>query len=574
MSVEVLYTTDGEIVHIVESETISYELAISTVHETALIQSYADQRCEVVVENNEVEIVELCSPCPGVKNNNGPTTIAGGALFASNITPTSGGLVSIKEYLEGTIPSNSIIAEATTDTDNVRIYALVEGNSAAYTPTVTIDGIDVDISNYSKIDTDSRSYVVYQDIVVTESRVVELESSTGQEAEVYINRAAAGPAITAITFGSYPGSQTELKAGDTIQVIVTTEESATSVTFYSFGAVNSKTLSVSGGIATGTLTVSNNTGTLSAKAYATNGFGTDGNDFTSADTLELNQTKPSISNISISYPISQSAIKDAETVNATSTVTDFSSINYTNSNDLSITESTSSYDASKTVSRVSGSYVVSGTNYTVTAYRAANGSSATKSALIKIVNVPATASISIDGSPSRLRSRVGGKNYTVRVNANQQIQSYNSLDTDKGTFGSFSSNRKVLTIEDSTARGTGTFSNLSVTGLSGIEGTVITSGENYEVGGFELREIQYPAGSTHEPIGTYIADANKIVVKLKDTVDYFTYRTNTDNFGDGFTITNSDGTFNSTGNYLYLTSQSLTGSNSSGLLIAEIEEVV
>ena len=496
----------------------------------------------------------------------------GGALFISDVTPASGGIVSTKLWEAGTVPVQSDITECTTDEDAVNVHVYVEGDSSIYTPEVTINGITV--TNLTQDTYDKRTYSGFVQLSITDTTTVVAMTASGLQDTVIINRAAVGPAISDITFGAYPGIQTELKAGDVIPVTVTTAPEAVSVTFYAFGAANAVVLSASGGTATGNLTINSASGTLTVKAYATNGFGTAGADFTSTATLLLNQTYPTIATPSIVYPIGQTALKAVETASLTASVTNFDTITYSTPANIMLNELSNVYDLTKTVNRFSGDYIVSGSNYTITANRIANNATSTRSALVKIVNVAPTASISIDGSPARLRSTLAGKYYTLRVTANQQLKSYNSLDSDKGTLSAFSSNTKTILIVDSTIRGIGNFGNMSITGLSGIVGNDITSGSTFTVGGFEPRIITFGVVSNREPIGTTIGSFTKTRFRLAGTVEWFTREVSTADVIDGFTITDSAGNYNPSGDYIFLTSTALVGSNSAGTLQGEFEEEV
>jgi len=560
---------------LVSEETTSSLITTNKDYSTVIL---AEQDPQILVNNDtQIEIIEICSPCTEATTTPSTGTAVIGALFIQDVTPNSGGIVSSKVWTAGTVPVEADIIEATTDKDEVLIHVYVEGDSTIYTPIVTVNGFP--LADLVQDTYDKRTYIGLYPLVVTEDTTVNVATSTGLTDSVLIKRAAAGPNVTDIAFGAYPGTQTELKAGDVINVTVTTDIEATSVTIYSFGSVDGTTLAVTNGTATGVLTVSTGTGQLAAKAYATNSFGTDGVDFTSVNTLLLDQTYPTIGAFSVGYPAGQLAIKDTEIASVTSEVVNFDTISYSTSADILINESVNTYENTKTVTRQSGDYIVSGSNYTIDATRTANAATSTRSGLVYIVNVPVSGSITIDGTPSRLRSTSAGKNYTVRITTDQQIQGAPTLDADLGTLGaSFSgaypSFSNTITIFDTTARGTGTFSNFSATGLSNIIGTVITSGSNYTVGGIELRILTFGVISTHEFIGTNIADINKVRVKLTGTTQLFTLQNSTADVIDGFTITDSAGVYNITGDYLYLTSAALTGSNSSGTLQVDIEELV
>ena len=533
----------------------------------------------IINVNIQQEAIHLYSPGEGCAPSSPPVTppdpgVAGAALFAANVTSSSG-IIGDKVWELETIPPESSIISAVTDSDNVTIHVFVEGGVSKYTPVIIVDGITV--ANLTQPTPNIRTYEGSVDTLVTSSRDIEITSSTGTTDSVFIERAAAGPDIVSIVFGAYPGSQTELKQNDLIPVTITTEPEAVSVTIEAFGASKiEQTLAVVGGIATDNVNISSASGQQSIRVSAVNSLGTQGDDFTSS-TLTLNQTYPSINSSIIVYPASQEALKNSETADVTASVTDFTTILYTTSGDLDHQSPTNVYTLTKTVQRINGNYVESGSNYSISANRAANDATTVRNSLVWIANIAPTGAVTIDGNPSSLSSTPAGTSYNVRVTASQVLNLVPTMSADLGTFdGSFVGSGKVYTdsllIEDSTLRGTGTFSSLSMTGLSDLVGTSISSGSSYEVAGFPLRQLTVPAYSQTVAIGTSVENFNQTRFRYAGTSEWLTRRTNTSNFVKGFTITDSAGNYDPDGDYAFITDLAFANSNSSGTLKVDIEE--
>lgn len=514
----------------------------------------------------------------------GSSGASGAAIFVSDVTPDGTGIVALKSWESGDVPAQADIKECTTDTDNVRVHIWAEGGIGDFTPTITVNGNTV--TNLTQHSSGVRVFEGYGVVSVTETQTITVTSDTGTSDTVIINRALAGPVVSDITFGSYPGTQTELKAGDTISVSVTVDDTATSVDIKSGGAnagnVNTTSFIDNGNgtyTFSGTITISSASGLQTVTASGTNSLGTEGDNFVSTETLNLNQTYPTIGTISIVYPNSQGAIKGSEVATVSSTVSDFDTINYTTSTDLSHQGSTTTYEQNKSVQRVSGDYIVSGTNYSITANRAANDATTVRNRTVKIVNVAATAAITIDGNPARLRSDADGESYTVRLTSDQTLSTTPTMDASLGGFsGSFSGSgsvyTKTLSILDSTNRGTGNFSNLNLVGLSGIVGNIISSGNSYTVGGFLIRTITFDPFATHMPIGTSVLDFSKVRCRYTGTTVWLNKETTKAFLVDGFTIVDSDGTLNQNGDHVWLTDTDLSGANATGSLKVDIEEQV
>jgi hypothetical protein len=360
-----------------------------------------------------------------------------------------------------------------------------------------------------------------------ESQDFTLESSTGQNATVTINRGGAGPEIQSIVFGSYPGSQTDLKENDTISVTATVPNDTTAVWIEADKA--SKTLvnlslnaEDTGGAgyrtATGTITVSSVGSDSPVDAQAENALGTRGSVFTSSN-LNIDQVYPTITFNSITYPTDQGALKGSETADVDISVTNWTdgvdTISYSTPLSQLSVPSTSSYSQTKTVTRIAGDYNVSSNNYSISATKVNNDATTSYSCNVRIANV--AAQLTIVEPATRLRTRSTGYSnvgltsssstaeHTITINSNQILDSVPTLadpDTDKGSWknGSFSnaggmtSFTNVLELPDDSIRGTHTWGAISGTNLAGIETTSITGNDEYVVGGFLPRYYELTLG--------------------------------------------------------------------------------
>lgn len=520
------------------------------------------------------------------------TSIVGG-LFFTNIAPTGAGIVGSKAYVPNTSPANKVITDGTTDTPNVRVTIIAEGGSAFYSPTVTITAEPTVAGSPFTVplteDTyDHRYFSGFVDIPgVTVDTVLTATSSTGATATATVHAAPPGPALSLLTIGSLPGSQTEVKSGDVVPVSGKVQNTAVSVRVIAGGAssanANMATLGAadSGGVGyksfSGFFTVGSGTGSQSVTANAANTLGTYGSNFVSSNQVTLNQTFPTIGTITVSYPATQSALKGSEAATVSSTITNADTVTYTSSAELSVTNP-GAYGATKTVTRIGGTYTYNVTNYFISATKASNGATSSSNAKITVANAAPTAAITITGSPARLTSSAAGQSYIVNITANQLLNAAPTLVASIGTFqGSWTFSggvySRTLLITDANAKGAATFNTLSLAGLANVAGTTITSGANYSVGGFARRLITVPAFAQIVPIGTSVVTIAKTNAKYSGQTNNLTLQASTANVFQGYTITDAQGNYNATGSYMFITDSDFAGANTSGTLIVEIEEV-
>jgi len=472
-----------------------------------------------------------------------------GYVFITNVT--NSGNVGSKQYVADTVPADTVLTECTSDMEQVTVHFLAEP-AGAYSPTLAIGGTAC--TNLSQFGDDRRLFTgsitvtltcapgEYEDLVVT--------SSTGQSATVRVNRAGAGPAITDITFGSYPGTQTDLKYNDTIGVTVTVENDADSVWILSGKASKqlvNLTLGAEDGAgagyryATGTITISNISTDSPVDARASNSLGTEGDIYTSAN-LNIDQVYPTITFNSITYPATQGALKNSETADVNVSVTNWTAgvdtITYsTPLNQISIPD-VNTYAQTKTVTRIAGDYNVSSNNYSVSATKVNNGATSTYSRNVRIANV--AAQLTISEPASRLRTRSTGYSnvglttaaalaeHTITISSNQIMSAVPTLadpDTDKGTWkngtwtnaGSMTSFTNVLQLPDDSIRGTHAWGAISCTNLSGLTTTSITGDGNYTIGGFLPRYYEMVLGQNESSGAVEVTTYSKFTLNWQYT---------------------------------------------------------
>lgn len=508
---------------------------------------------------------------------------AAGAVFITDVSPTSTGIVGGKTYAP-TVPANAVITECFADTNNIRISFLAEGPSTFYSPVVTANGTAM--THIQEVAGDKRIFSGYVDLVLSESGTVTVESNTGSSATVNVTLLTEGPVVQSVTIGALPNGQTAVKHNDIVPFTAVVANTTTAVVIKDLGAAKAVSGTPVIGAAdsagagfrtvTGNFVVANRTGSQTLRLAAANFIGTEGGVVASGNSITLDQTFPSIGAITVTYPNGQTALKDSEQATVNSTITNADVYNYAFANGT-VADPTV-YGADKVVTRTSGTYVTTN-NYTITATRSSNGAVSTLNGSVVIAHDAATAAISIVGNPARLQSSAAGTDYTVQIAPTQTLAGAPSLDASSGTWqGSWvqSGNnwRRVLRITDTDAKGPQTFSNLVLTNRAAKVSNTITAGASYTIGGFVTRTITFPAFARFAPIGTNVTTIGKTVAKYTGTADNLALRNDTNQAAASYTITNSAGNYSATGDHLFLSDLDYANSNTSGTLQVDIGESI
>ena len=470
--------------------------------------------------------------------NNLNVSGVGGSIFITYISP-SGGIGNVGDYVYENISDgigNTALISCSTTTQNilVDIYAL-QGRTR-FKPKLYITGQEIPLSLVSR-QTDRPVFLVDDfPINLNNKTSIRVDHEDGAYHTVSITQDSPPQITSAYFYGLYPGSQTELKANDTFNLHINTDVPIISIEIADYGALQASTTSVSAGTShnlTNRLIADrgNTTQALGAKVRVQKANGSYSDWFLTTSqgstdgqyTLKLNNTYPSISIGSITYPASQQALKNNEQATVSNTVSNFDTISYTSPNSDLIITSSSTYQTNKTVTRSAGNYNINTNNFRITATRNANNAvTIDSSTVVKIANTSPTLTVSTN---SGQRLRTGGNDgtstpsYTVVITATQELLSAPTLSAPSGggTIGSFAGSGTTWTatlsnINDNLTKGTYTWGAISATNLAGKVVTTISTGTTYIIGGFLSRIVSLAAFANEVNINTSVSDFSKMTL--------------------------------------------------------------
>lgn len=515
------------------------------------------------------------------------TAIAGGSVFITDVSPTTSGNISNKVYED----NGTVLSSFTTDTLFVDVDVLAKSGALYYEPTITIGGVSATmIESSDKPMWTGTSSIELTDTITQEVSAIHIEGAS-DKCEATLETA---PEILSVSFtGSYPGSQTELKENDKIQIAVTTDKPMVKLYVDGFGACKQEEFTFS---STTTQTISatiDDSGdvlqSLTARLKAEDTNGSSSPNWTeTTNTVDCNNLHPTVTIGIITYPVTQSALKNSETATIGVTVSDYDSyITSSPNGDLSATDDSL---PTMTVQRIAGTYNVSTNNFRVVAIRNANDSVTTENGVVYIANVAPT--ITVTGTSSRLRSGgnqgTSAQNYSIGISSSQLLASAPSMNAPEGTWqgggftGSGASWSRQLQIHDDDTNGSYTFDTLVATGLAGLIQNTINSGDDYTIGGFVSRTLTIDAWPNRETsLGTQVSDTSKLTCENlskggggPNGGTMFTYDPDTTNEEDKFTITEPTTVANPTGSLFFNKDQANAISNTGGTAQVIVEETV
>lgn len=331
----------------------------------------------------------------------------------------------------------------------------------------------------------------------------------------------AKPVMSSVSFvNGYPGSQTELKAGDTFDINVVADLAFDNIQVDAQMAFTSVWTNgvASGTDRTSTFTIGNrgntthtyparvrvqkSTGTWSDWAW-TNGTGIMDSGIDGSQVVALNNLFPSVENMSqssITYPAGQEAIKGTESVTIHSTCSNFDTIAYSSpTGELTIPNTGDYLEDKASVTRNSGGYNVTSINYRIVCVRTANDASVTRSLVVYIANNACTITMSEPSTYLRSGGNDGSsiQNHIIILTSNQRLISTPTVSNppvDAGTWvGVFSGGPEIWTrtlqVHDDDVKAAYSYGTLSATNLANIETTTYTGDSSYILRGFITRDI-------------------------------------------------------------------------------------
>lgn len=521
---------------------------------------------------------------------------AGGAVFITDIRP---------QFVQDNVGNKQVsndghsLTSCATTTNFVQVHVTALTGYSSYAPIVTVNGVRVDLT--AKADAPLFTGVINVDLIDEDGVMkVKAQHADGAFWETTLIKEPAASITNAVFSSDYPNGQTELKAGDLMNLGVTTDVTTVAYEVADYGAFQA----VSGTLTPNTthqivgLLIADRGNTTRVEGFkirVMNEAGAWSQWYDSeqsdavllVDVVALNNTHPNITISDIVYPQGQSAVRSGQEALIEHSVSESDSVSYTTTG-LTLTDA-NAYEPSKRVLGGNVMYSVGVSNLTITATRSANGATRTATAAISVVNV--LPQIQIRTPQARLRS--GGnagtavQNYPITITSDQALNEAPSIDIPAGSWvdptWTPNSDRTVwsrhIAVHDDDVKGTHTFANLSAIGLSGMVQSEIASGQNYALGGFVFRKLTVPAFPNREiDIGTSVVSFGKLRCTnlSKGAPGSFnaTYKTTMDNEVSKYTTTGPSSVLNTQGNLWYNLDASNAASNTSGLLQIEIEEVV
>ena len=451
-----------------------------------------------------------------------PASNIHGGVFITDITPTGAGNVGSKV----TSSDGVVLESCVSDTTAITVSVLAITGHTNYKPVVTVNGLPVTLTAFS----DKPLFTGSIAITLTGTTVTAVHED-GATHVTTVTADVSPNIVSAVFTGGYPGSQTELKLGDTFNLHVVSSVPIIKIEVSDYGAYSSQNFTVSGTDNTITGVIANrgttvqslgakirvqkSTGSWSSYYLTENDGSVDGTNL-----VKLNNLYPSLAIGTITYPGSQQALKNSETATVANTASSYNTIVYDSPNgDISIANTTT-FENPKTVTRIGGSYNVSTNNFRVTANRSANNATTTVQGLVKIANTACT--VNITTPYSRLQSGgndgTSAQNYTITVTASQNLLQAPTLAAGMGTWqgsgftGSGTTWTRALQITDVMAKGSYSFSSLSAFNLAGIETTSINSGSTYTIGGFVARNITLAAFANEAAMNVAATDYTKVTL--------------------------------------------------------------
>ena len=465
-----------------------------------------------------------------------PVQLLGDGPRITNLTygpiPTTGGYQPAM-FIDGDSVEITVEFDVS-DVASVTLYGGASYATASATKNVTVTGTSPPSATFTAtVDT---SQMTITNLPVK----LDAKNSFGTVGDEYTSTSTIpvrrGPDITNVSFGPYPGSQTELKDNDTIQVTFEFDTNNVSTLDFEGGAVyaskNSfRSVTTQDLSATTTMTIDTNVVVPTQQAIrlrAQSSHGGYGSYHVSTDKVTVNNVYPTFNSFNVVYPAGQQAIKNDETADVTLNVANQgSSPTYTYSdprNEITIPDTTQ-YTSTKTISGNStGVYNINQNNYRLTVNRAENDATSTyTNGVVWIADKLPVLSVTHNGG-ARMRS--GGNagtnamSYTVTCNSDQRLQTFNmTTNNNTGQFtGTWSSQQNgarwvmnSLQVHDDDDKGTHSWQSVTSTNLSNMSQTAIANGSTYEIGGFVTRTVVVNRLSRYVELETYVTDTSKLI---------------------------------------------------------------
>lgn len=425
------------------------------------------------------------------------------------------------------LSTDEIITAITTDSLNLCVTVEWD-RSRAWNEIPFINGRDVAVTSY-----EDGTYIGSVDVPLAfeESQLIITKGTF--RSIIPVTRPAIPQVLTSSLDQVYPGSQTELKAGDLFTLNITSDIPFTRLVLTAGLSTQNEVTFVATTSLAIELTVTNQDRDF---ALLTQSFKI-GNpylstEYTTVDTLNHSDLRPSIEITSITYPIGQQALKDSEQATVNHIIQDYTTVSYEAiGSEVSVVNPT--VVEPKVFTRIGGGYNVLIPNFKITATRAANGAITIVSSTVAIADLAPLIYISAGGTA--LRS--GGNDGTVAPDnlvtmfSDQRLllapTCLASIGSLQGLGFSWSPQATTFTrylrIHDDDVKGLGVFTALVAYGLAGRVTTTFIGLANYISAGFVSRDIIIPPTGWTFDISTLVYNVVNLRVYWSFTAQYLAY---------------------------------------------------
>lgn len=400
--------------------------------------------------------------------------------------------------------------------------------------------------------------------------------------------------LSAVFTKDYPGSQTELKAGDFTGVKFTTDTDVVAYEFKDEGAL----APANGALTPGKIHTlervavadrGNNAQLLPFIVRVREASGAWSEWFSSSKAEEeenltvvkLNNIKPTVTIGSVTYDGGKTGLAMDDTASVINTVDNYTSIRYSSPNDQLTIDEDTTFDSPKVVKAKVAAYNDSTNNLTITATREENASTTIKSTVVKLAGTAPKLSVTLPAARLRSGGNVGtvAQKHVVTLTSDQSLIEAPTLTLVSGTWdNNWTSDaskkvwKRTMLVHDDDAKGVFTFQDVSGTGLSGLTTTELSTGKTYEIGGFVRRMFSIAAfPNRNGTIGTKVTDVSKLqcsnLSKGQSGSLNHKYKATTDDEVGYYTIIDD-------GMIWYNCDYPNASSNTSGVAKIELEELV
>jgi len=439
-------------------------------------------------------------------NNSGGSS-ATDILFITNvITPDIGKNVSVTKNI---YPADESVQTITTDATNVTVTVLWIFNKDSICPIPTVNGVSV--SNIS-----SRNGSVY-----TGTATIDITEATNITATLGTTSYMIGltketpPVIQSVTFGDYPINQASVKENDTMEITITADKSFNQVIVDNFELAKSKIQNVTEGTsATISISCANRglttTTIQKVRVMVVSPTGSSSGSYTSSTGIMMNNSVPSLTIGTKTYPDGQEALKGTESCTVNFTTNNADVVTPTSPNgQLTIGTQTAT---SLIVNRLSGDYNDSTTNLSFALKFNENQATATVTTIINIANI---APLLNSATSTQVRSGVGDVSIPCTYDQKIKITSV-TIGANKGTLNSATSTSTYSTtytgLISASDMDDHSLSNVNMTiEIVGMSGLTATVNRQYFIKGFGNKVLTYTFPEYEKSIGTTVVDPFSVV---------------------------------------------------------------